>query len=93
MSFVVGTPLRPAIQASSLRGGGPKCLKIGLKISFFELVAWTAGPQFGEIWSKSMLLHCWTPLSGAFRGLITIRSGAFRGSFRGRLSLGFDRFR
>ena len=36
MLFVVGPPLRPAFRASSLRGGGPKFLKICSKIHFLS---------------------------------------------------------
>ena len=47
--FVVGTPLWPAIQASSLRGGGPKFLKICTTNHFLSNSRCNAGPEF---WSK-----------------------------------------
>ena len=66
--FVVGPPFRPAFRASSLRGGGPKFLKICSKIHFLSNSRCNAGPDFWfkliQIEASSLLGVSLAPLCG-----------------------------
>ena len=66
--FTFGPPFRPAFRASSLRGGGPKFLKICSKIHFLSNSRCNAGPDFWlkliQIEASSLLGVSLAPLCG-----------------------------
>ena len=62
--FVVGPPFRPAFRASSLRGGGPKCLKICSKIHFLSYLPGMLAQTFGQIDPNRSFFTSWG-LAGA----------------------------
>ena len=73
--FVVGPPFRPAFRASSLRGGGPKFLKICSKNHFLSNSRCNAGPEF---WSKLIQIEASSllgPPSGQHSGQVASGEG------------------